>query len=74
MSAGPLAGESAVTGLHRSDPRGPGISRERAERGFTYRDPAGAPVTDDPVLARIRVLAIRASTCSSVTGAPAGSR
>jgi DNA topoisomerase I len=49
---------SAVTGLSRSDPRGPGISRVRAPGGFVYRDPAGADITDGPTLDRIRALAL----------------
>lgn len=40
-----------------SDDR-PGISRRRAGRGFSYRDPDGALVRDPATLARIRSLAI----------------
>src|ERR1700722_1621657 len=58
MSPAPPAQESAVAGLRRSDPRAPGISRERAGPGFTFLDPAGVPVTDPPTLDRIRALAI----------------
>jgi DNA topoisomerase I len=58
LSAGPPAQESAVAGLRRSDPRAPGITRERAGAGFAFLDPAGVTVTDPPVLARIRALAI----------------
>ncbi|MFY2763856.1 DNA topoisomerase IB [Arenimonas sp. MALMAid1274] len=36
----------------------PGIARRRAGKGFSYRDPAGAPVRDEATLARIRKLAI----------------
>ena len=51
-------GESAVPGLVRSDPRGPGISREREGTGWRYRDFDGAEVTDPATLGRIRELAI----------------
>jgi DNA topoisomerase-1 len=37
---------------------GPGISRRRHGRGFTYVHPNGQPVRDDATLARIRSLAI----------------
>lgn len=36
----------------------PGITRRRAGKGFSYRDPDGKPVRDEEVLARIRSLAI----------------
>jgi len=49
---------SAVTGLSRSDPHGPGISRVRTAGRFGYRDPAGADVTDSAALDRIRALAL----------------
>jgi DNA topoisomerase IB len=49
---------AAVSGLSRSDPRGPGIGRVPDGRGFSYRNPAGTPVTDAETLARIGVLAI----------------
>ena len=49
---------AAVAGLTRSDPRGPGITREKAADGFQYRDPSGALVTDPGTLRRIRVLVI----------------
>ncbi len=42
----------------RVDPSGPGISRQRRGRGFSYRDPSGEPLTDPVVLDRIRALAI----------------
>jgi DNA topoisomerase I len=53
-----LAQQAAVTGLVRSDPRAPGITRERARASWVFRDPAGAVVTDEMTLARIRALAI----------------
>ena len=49
---------AAVAGLTRSDPHGPGITRERADGGFRYRNPAGAPVTSSQALLRISALAI----------------
>ncbi len=49
---------SAVPGLTRSDPRGPGITRVRLGGGFGYRDPSGAEVTDAGTLRRIRDLAL----------------
>ncbi|MFL5821228.1 MAG: DNA topoisomerase IB [Solirubrobacteraceae bacterium] len=48
----------AVPRLRRSDCAGPGIVRRRRGRGFEYRDPAGAPVTDPEALTRIADLAI----------------
>jgi DNA topoisomerase-1 len=50
--------ESAVSGLNRSDPRGPGISRSRADGGFRYTGPDGAEITDPAELHRIKALAI----------------
>jgi DNA topoisomerase I len=55
-SASPLA--AAVPGLTRSDPRSPGITRERASEGFRYRDASGAEVTSAETLRRIGALAI----------------
>jgi len=55
--AGPAA-PSAVAGLTRSDPRGPGITRVRREGGFRYRDPSGAVITDPQTLHRVSALAI----------------
>ena len=49
---------AAVAGLTRSDPHRPGITRERADGGFRYRDPSGAPVTSSQALLRISALAI----------------
>ena len=49
---------AAVPGLTRSDPHGPGITRERAPGGFRYRDPSGAQITGEQELLRIRALAI----------------
>lgn len=42
----------------RSDPRAPGISRERTQIGVRYIGPVGEQVTDPVTLARIQALAI----------------
>ena len=55
MSADLARPEAAVSGLTRSDPHGPGITREPGGR---YHDPDGAEITDPRTLRRIRVLAI----------------
>jgi DNA topoisomerase-1 len=44
--------------LRRASPHEPGIRRRRHGRGFSYVAPAGEPVRDREVLARIRRLAI----------------
>jgi len=49
---------SAVPGLTLSNPHGPGITRERCDDSFRYRDPAGGDVTDAETLLRIKALAI----------------
>ncbi len=49
---------AAVPGLVRSDPHSPGITRERGEKGFRYRDPSGAQITQGEALQRIAALAI----------------
>jgi DNA topoisomerase-1 len=49
---------AATAGLrHCSDDR-PGITRRRAGRGFSYRDPDGLRIRDAATLARIRKIAI----------------
>jgi DNA topoisomerase IB len=53
MSADAPSLPAAVPGLTRSDPHGPGITRERASGGFRYRDPSGAEVTSPETLQRI---------------------
>ena len=58
MSAGTSAPAAAVPGLTRSDPHGPGITRERAGDGFRYCDPSGAQVTSSQELLRIGALGI----------------
>jgi DNA topoisomerase I len=50
--------DAAVSGLSRSDPRGPGIARVAGGAGFSYRDTAGTQVTDAETLARISALTI----------------
>ena len=52
------ADAARAAGLHYSTDRRPGITRRRAGRGFSYRDPDGARIRDREVLARIRALAI----------------
>jgi DNA topoisomerase I len=47
-----------VPRLRRSDLSGPGISRRRCGRGFTYRSATGGRVTDSDTLERISALAI----------------
>jgi DNA topoisomerase I len=49
---------AAVSGLTRSNPHGPGITRLRDGARFRYADPSGAPVTDGGTLQRIAGLAI----------------
>ena len=58
MSPGASSSAAAVPGLTRSDPHGPGITRERGREGFRYRDPSGAEVTQPQALQRIGALAI----------------
>jgi len=58
VSDGGLPAPSAVPGLSRSDPRGPGMTRVRASDGFRYYGPSGAEVTDAGTLQRIRALAL----------------
>jgi DNA topoisomerase-1 len=58
MTSGASSLAAAVPGLTRSDPRSPGITRERSREGFRYRDPSGAEVTRQEALQRIGALAI----------------
>ena len=44
--------------LQRVDPGGPGYSRRRRGRGFSYHDQHGVPITDPAIVARIRALAV----------------
>jgi DNA topoisomerase IB len=47
-----------VVRLRRADSAGPGFSRRRRGRGFTYTDSDGSRLTDPAALARIEALAI----------------
>ncbi len=58
MSPDGSALAAAVSGLVRSDPHGPGITRARSGDGFRYLDPPGAGITDEETLQRIRALRI----------------
>jgi DNA topoisomerase-1 len=58
LSAGTSSPAAAVPGLTRSDPHGPGITRERISDGFRYRDPSGAQVRSSQTLLRIGALGI----------------
>jgi DNA topoisomerase I len=58
MSSDTPAPAAAVPGLTRSDPHGPGITRQRISGGFRYQDPFGAEVTSPEILNRIAVLRI----------------
>src|SRR5690348_2071966 len=49
---------AAVSGLTRSDPHQPGITRQRHESGFRYFGPPGTEITEPGELQRIRALAI----------------
>ncbi len=46
------------TRLRHSTDNRPGITRRRAGKGFSYRDPDGSPIRDRETLARVRALAI----------------
>ncbi len=59
--------------LRRVSCSGPGVTRVREGEGFRYVDAAGAPVTDEAVLARIQALVIPPAwadvwICSAATG------
>jgi DNA topoisomerase-1 len=58
MSAAIPAPAAAVAGLTRSDPHGPGITRQRTSAGYRYVEPSGAEITDNRALARIGTLGI----------------
>jgi DNA topoisomerase I len=47
-----------AAGLRYASDDRPGISRQRAGRGFSYRQGTGGPIRDPETLARIRALAI----------------
>jgi DNA topoisomerase-1 len=53
--------EAAITeieGLHYVNDNGPGISRRRSGKGFSYRDSTGRTISDEAELARIAALGI----------------
>jgi len=58
LSADSSPQAAAVPGLIRSDPHGPGITRERIGGGFRYHDLSGAEVTSPETLHRIGTLGI----------------
>lgn len=58
MSVDASSRAAAVPGLIRSDPHGPGITREPGGDGFRYRDPSGTVITDPETLRRIAALVI----------------
>jgi DNA topoisomerase I len=58
MSADAPFPAAAVPGLIRSDPHGPGITRERIGGAFQYYDPSGSQVTSPGTLNRIAALGI----------------
>jgi DNA topoisomerase I len=58
MSADPSPPVAAVPGLTRSDPHGPGITREQTGGGFRYHDPSGAEITSPEILHRVGALGI----------------
>jgi DNA topoisomerase-1 len=49
---------TSVSGLRHASDRRPGISRRRASRGFTYRDPDGRTIRDPETIRRIRAIAV----------------
>ncbi|MFN2494615.1 MAG: DNA topoisomerase IB [Pseudonocardiaceae bacterium] len=49
--------------LRRVDPQGPGYTRQRCGRGFSYRDERGRLITEPDVLDRIRALAVPPAWC-----------
>lgn len=50
--------EEGAVQLRRVEPNGPGYSRRRRGRGFSYYDQNGAVITDPETLQRIRALAV----------------
>jgi DNA topoisomerase-1 len=58
VSAEPSPQTAAVPGLTRSDPHGPGITRERISGGFRYHDLSGTEVTSPETLHRVNALRI----------------
>jgi DNA topoisomerase-1 len=58
LSAESSSRAAAVPGLVRSDPHGPGITRQRISGAFRYYDPDGAEVRSPDMLHRIAALGI----------------
>ncbi len=58
MSGGQPDQAAAVPGLTRSDPHGPGITRQGSPGRFRYLAPSGAPISAAGTLARIAALGI----------------
>src|SRR5260370_14292925 len=58
MSARAASPPAAVPGLTRSDPHGPGITRERVGGGFRYQDAFGAELPSAEALRRVAALVI----------------
>jgi DNA topoisomerase-1 len=54
----PAKRDARAIGLRYVDPASPGISRQRAGKGFTYRSATGRTIHDEDELARIRSIAI----------------
>jgi DNA topoisomerase-1 len=52
------AAAAEAAGLRYVTDSAPGITRRRAGKGFSYRDPHGRPITEVRELARIRALAV----------------
>jgi DNA topoisomerase IB len=52
------AADDCPADLVRVDPAGPGLTRRRRGRGFSYHDAAGAVITDPAEVARLKALAI----------------
>jgi DNA topoisomerase-1 len=52
------AAAAEAAGLRYVTDSAPGITRRRAGKGFSYRDPHGRPITEARELARLRALAI----------------
>jgi DNA topoisomerase IB len=50
--------DAGVADLVRADPAGPGLTRRRRGRGFSYHGIDGKPITDPAELARIKALVI----------------
>jgi DNA topoisomerase-1 len=54
----PAKVDARAMGLRYVDPESPGITRARAGKGFSYRDPDGRPIRNEDDLERIRAIAI----------------